>query len=41
VIRGLTDAQNFDLSFPLWLMTMLSILFAAQASFPQNHRSPA
>jgi O-antigen ligase len=32
VIRGLTDAQNLDLTFPLWLITMLSILFAAQAS---------
>ena len=30
-IRGLVDAQNFDLTFPLWLMAMLSILFAAQA----------
>jgi exopolysaccharide production protein ExoQ len=32
VIRGLTDTQNFDLSFPLWLMAMLSILLAAQTS---------
>jgi O-antigen ligase len=32
LIRGLTDTQNFDLSFPLWLMTMLSILLAAQTS---------
>ena len=32
LIRGLTDAQNFDLNFPLWLMAMLSILFAAQSS---------
>ena len=30
LIRGLTDTQIFDLSFPLWLMTMLSILLAAQ-----------
>ena len=29
LVRGLTDTQNFDLSFPLWLMTMLSILLAA------------
>ena len=36
LIRGLTDTQNFDLSFPLWLMTMLSILFAAQVSFSQQ-----
>ena len=32
LIRGLTDTQNFDLSFPLWLMTMLSILPASQAA---------
>lgn len=31
IIRGLTDAQNFDLTFPLWLMAVLSILFAAQS----------
>jgi heme A synthase len=37
LIRGLTDTQNFDLSFPLWLMTMLSILFAAQASVAHQH----
>jgi O-antigen ligase len=36
LIRGLTDTQIFDLSFPLWLMTMLSILLAAQASFAQQ-----
>ena len=30
LIRGLTDTQIFDLSFPLWLMTMFSILLAAQ-----------
>lgn len=28
LVRGLTDTQTFDLSFPLWLMTMLSILLA-------------
>jgi exopolysaccharide production protein ExoQ len=32
LIRGLTDTQIFDLSFPLWLMTMLSILLASQTS---------
>jgi exopolysaccharide production protein ExoQ len=32
LIRGLTDTQNFDLSFPLWLMAMLSILLAAPTS---------
>jgi exopolysaccharide production protein ExoQ len=36
LIRGLTDTQNFDLTFPLWLMTMVSILFAAQAAFAQQ-----
>lgn len=34
LIRGLTDTQTFDLSFPLWLMAMLSILLAAQTSKP-------
>ena len=29
LIRGLTDAQIFDLSLPLWLITMLSILLAS------------
>jgi O-antigen ligase len=28
LVRGLTDTQTFDLSFPLWLMTMISILLA-------------
>jgi exopolysaccharide production protein ExoQ len=32
LIRGLTDAQAVDLSFPLWLMVMLSILLASQLS---------
>jgi exopolysaccharide production protein ExoQ len=32
LIRGLTDTQIFDLSFPLWLMAMLSILLAARTS---------
>jgi O-antigen ligase len=32
LIRGLTDTQTFDLSFPLWLMAMFSILLAAQGS---------
>jgi exopolysaccharide production protein ExoQ len=35
LIRGITDTQNFDLSFPLWLMAMLSILFASQTAFTQ------
>ena len=32
LIRGLTDTQIVDLSFPLWLMAMLSILLASQTS---------
>jgi exopolysaccharide production protein ExoQ len=39
LIRGLTDAQNFDLSFPLWLMIMFSVLLASQTS-PSNHLPP-
>jgi exopolysaccharide production protein ExoQ len=37
LIRGLTDAQNFDLSFPLWLMAMFTILLAAQTSVLKSH----
>jgi O-antigen ligase len=40
LIRGLTDAQNFDLNFPLWLMAMFSILFAAESSFSHDPRRP-
>ena len=40
LIRGLTDTQNFDLSFPLWLMAMLSILLAAQTSKPLTTTTP-
>jgi exopolysaccharide production protein ExoQ len=41
LIRGLTDTQNFDLSFPLWLMTMLSILLASQTpSQPPSATTP-
>ncbi len=29
LIRGLADTENFDLSYPLWLMAMLSILLAS------------
>jgi exopolysaccharide production protein ExoQ len=35
LIRGLTDTQIYDLSFPLWLMTMLSILLFLRTSQPQ------
>lgn len=40
LIRGLTDTQNFDLSFPLWLMAMLSILLATQTSKPLQTLTP-
>jgi hypothetical protein len=40
LIRGLTDTQTFDLSFPLWLMAMLSILLAAQISKPLPTTAP-
>lgn len=36
LIRGLTDTQTFDLSFPLWLMTMLSILLAIPTEQPEE-----
>lgn len=36
LVRGLTDTQTFDLSFPLWLMTMLSILLAVPADQPEQ-----
>jgi exopolysaccharide production protein ExoQ len=32
LVHGLTDTEPFDLSYPLWLMAMLSILLAAQTS---------
>jgi exopolysaccharide production protein ExoQ len=34
LVRGLTDTQIYDLSFPLWLMTMLSILLASRTAQP-------
>jgi hypothetical protein len=40
LIRGLTDTQIFDLSFPLWLMALLSILLAAQTSKPLSTTTP-
>jgi exopolysaccharide production protein ExoQ len=36
LVRGLTDTQTFDLSFPLWLMTMLSILLAVPSDRPEQ-----
>jgi exopolysaccharide production protein ExoQ len=35
LVRGLTDAQIYDLSFPLWLLTMFSILLACHTPQPQ------
>jgi exopolysaccharide production protein ExoQ len=32
LLHGLTDTQAFDLSYPLWLMAMLSILLVAETS---------
>jgi exopolysaccharide production protein ExoQ len=34
--HGITDTLPFDLSYPLWLMAMLSILLYAQTSQPGN-----
>jgi exopolysaccharide production protein ExoQ len=36
LIRGLTDTQTFDLSFPLWLISMLSILLAIPVTQPEQ-----
>jgi O-antigen ligase len=40
LVRGLADTSNFDLSYPLWLMAMLSILLAAQTSKPLPTATP-
>jgi exopolysaccharide production protein ExoQ len=29
LVRGIADTENFDLSYPLWLMTMLSVLLSS------------
>lgn len=34
LIRGLTDTENFDLSLPLWLITLLSISLADRSVSP-------
>ena len=36
LVHGLTDAQSADLSFPLWLMTLLSILLASATQRAEN-----
>lgn len=40
VVRGLADTENFDLSLPLWLITLLSLTLAARPSLlaPEEHR---
>ena len=35
LVRGLTDTQIYDFSYPLWLLTMLSILLACGTQQPQ------
>lgn len=32
LVRGIADTENFDLSYPLWLMTMLSVVLASMPS---------
>ncbi|HWW98239.1 MAG TPA: O-antigen ligase family protein [Edaphobacter sp.] len=43
LVRGLADTERNDLSLPLWLMAMLSILLASQpiASTPPHQANPA
>jgi exopolysaccharide production protein ExoQ len=31
VIRGLADAERFDLSFPLWAIALISLMLADRA----------
>jgi exopolysaccharide production protein ExoQ len=38
LVRGLTDSQIYDLSFPLWLMAMFSILLASTSPHPNVPR---
>ena len=38
LVRGLTDTTNFGLSYPLWLLTALSLCLA-HAPFPGGHKS--
>jgi exopolysaccharide production protein ExoQ len=40
VVRGLADTENFDLSLPLWLITLLSLTFGSGVSTRQLHRRP-
>jgi O-antigen ligase len=36
LVRGLVDTNQFDLGFPLWLMTMLSVVLVNHAAFPAS-----
>jgi hypothetical protein len=36
LVRGLTDAEIYDLSCPLWLIAMLSILLCSTCNQPEN-----
>jgi exopolysaccharide production protein ExoQ len=39
LIRGLTDTQIYDFSFPLWLLAIISILLASHTAQPQSEES--
>jgi exopolysaccharide production protein ExoQ len=39
LVRGIADTENFDLSYPLWLMTMLSVLLASMPRKDQPSQS--
>ncbi len=40
VVRGLADTENFDLSLPLWLITLLSLTLAKRAGAATSWRPP-
>lgn len=40
-VRGLADTENFDLSLPLWLITVLSLALAAGKPTPEPDRRGA
>ncbi len=40
-VRGLADTENFDLSLPLWLITLLSLALAAGKPAPETDRGVA
>lgn len=41
LIRGLADTENFDLSLPLWFLSLMSLTFAQSAAFPGADESPS